>query len=286
MLNELIKSVWAMYGDQSHICAIANRLIKSDFKMPVSARAGDPSFKRSGAVAVIDVVGPIVKDGGPWAEYFGLASSARITRAIHESDADDSIEKIVLNIDSPGGSVDGMFEAGDAVAQAGKPVVAHVSGVMASAAYYIGARATAIYANRMDLIGSIGVRMTLFDYSAMFEKEGIKAIPIDTGKFKSAGEMGTEITDDQIEDFQRVVDGYFSDFREVVMAGRKMGAKQWKAVSDGRVWNAPEAIDLGLIDGIKSIDETINEQTKPAKKGKALAMRELELMQLRANSKT
>lgn len=112
------------------------------------------------------------------------------------------------------------------------------------------------------MVGSIGTRIMLYDFSAMFEKQGIKAIPVDTGKFKSAGAMGTEITDEQKADFQRIVDAFQSDFRQVVSNGRQMNTAQLDAVADGRVWQVSEGIDLGLVDGVSTLSETINSQRR------------------------
>ena len=133
--------------------------------------------------------------------------------------------------------------------------------MLASAGYYIAAGATNIYANRMDLIGSIGTRIMLYDYSEYFNELGIKAIPIDTGEHKSAGAEGTEITEAQQAEFQRIVDGYFDDFISVINRGRTI--PDLDSLADGRVFFAADAVKNGLIDGIKSLDETLK-QTQPA----------------------
>jgi ClpP class serine protease len=127
-----------------------------------------------------------------------------------------------------------------------------------SAAYMTAAQATEIVAGRMDMIGSIGTRLTLFDTSKMAERWGIKAIPIDTGEFKSLGEFGTEITASQVEYMQGLVNGYFADFKATVMRGRKMSAEAFAKVSDGKVWLASDAKAMGLIDGFSTFGETIS----------------------------
>ena len=216
-------------------------------------RAGLP-VQKHGNLAVIPIRGPIMKHESAFLSYFGIASSKLTQRAVESATADADVEKIVLNIDSPGGSVDGLAELVDALqaARAEKTVIAQVSGMAASAAYMIASQADQIFAGRMDLIGSIGTRMLIYDFSKMFEKEGIKAIPIDTGEHKSAGAFGTEITDAQIAEFQRITDGFFDDFVAAIVAGRGLSEEKVRAVGDGRVFFAEEAITLGLIDGIQT----------------------------------
>jgi len=164
-------------------------------------------------------------------------------------------------IDSPGGSVDGLVELADTVqaVKQVKPIIAQVDGMMASAALYAAAGATEIYAGKRDLIGSIGTRIMLYDFSEMFSNEGVKAIPIDTGEHKSAGAMGTEITEEQQAEFQRIVDGYFSDFMATLQNGRGISQKELKPLADGRVFFAEEEpLEAGLIDGIQSLEQTLS----------------------------
>jgi len=215
---------------------------------------------RSG-VAMVHLAGPMVKNPGVFGMIFGLAGTLAVRRAIEAAAADEAVGSILLRIDSPGGSVDGLAELGDAVYAAAqqKPVVAQVDGMAASAAYYVASQATAIYAHRMDLIGSIGTRLMLYDWHRLFEKEGVEAVPIDTGEFKSAGALGTEITQSQRADFQRIVDAYFEDFRAAIIRGRGLSVDAVNAVADGRIWTATEAMagGLGLIDGIQPLERTL-----------------------------
>lgn len=222
-----------------------------------SGRAPDYSTV-VGDVAIIPLQGPMLKFAGIL-ERYGFTSSRRVQWAIERAAADPKVEKILLWIDSPGGSVDGLAELGDAVRQAAKvkEVIAQVDGMAASAAYYAAAQATRILMGRTDMVGSIGTRLMLYDFSAAFEKAGIKAIPIDTGKYKSAGAPGTAITEDQRADFQRVVDTYFADFRGVVSRGRKLPSFALDEIADGRVFIGREAIIRRLADGIATMDQTL-----------------------------
>lgn len=216
-----------------------------------------------GNVAVVRLMGPMYKRVGWFGELFGLADTMLAEAAVRSAAADPDIGAIMLLIDSPGGSIDGLYQLGDAVYEArrAKPVIAQAQGMIASAAYWVASQADEIYAQRGDMIGSIGVRLMLYDYSGFFEEAGVRAIPVDSSPadrpFKSAGAFGTPITDEQVADFQRLIDGHFADFRAVVLRGRPKLAANFDAVADGRVWLADEAQSLGLIDGVQQAEDTL-----------------------------
>jgi len=221
--------------------------------------AADDLVDMQGGVAVIPITGIMTRHASFWTRYFGGAGTMDVEAAVSQAAADPRVNAILLRIDSPGGSVSGVAELADAVRAAAvtKPVHAQVEGIAASAAYHVASQCTKIFAGRMDVIGSIGVQMMLYDFSKQFESEGIEAVPINTGEFKSAGAMGTKITDSQRDYFQGLVDGYFEDFEAAVRRGRGMSAKAWEAVSDAQIFLAPEAMVHGLIDGIQTFDQTL-----------------------------
>ena len=247
---------WSMYAPAC--AAFLSQTLPQILSGPAedAQRNGLP-IQKIGDIALISVKGTMVKDS--WWSF--LASSKAGQKAVESARADDEIETIILWMDSPGGSVDGLAEFGDAVAMAAKTktVIAQVEGMSASANYYIASQAHKIYSGRNDLIGSIGTRIMLMDDSKFYENHGIKMIPVDTGEFKSAGAPGVEITESQIADFQRIVDGYFNDFIAMVASGRGMDKKEVLKAADGRVFFPSEAIDLGLIDGVQSIQETLKQ---------------------------
>lgn len=222
-------------------------------------RTGLPLRVR-GTTALVSTIGPMMKNPGYWAHY-GVASTSATRAAILSAGADADIENIVWRVDTPGGSTDGLAELGDAVEEVAKvkPVIVQIDGMAASAGLYVTSKATEIRAGRMDMIGSIGTRMMLYDYSKAFEDAGIRAIPIDTGEFKSAGAIGTEITEEQIADFQRIVGDYFADFKAMMMSGRGFSEKEFNDVADGRVWLTSDALKLGLIDKVSTLEQTLAE---------------------------
>lgn len=208
-------------------------------------------------LAVVPVMGPMIRRAGPMARYFGIAGTDSIRLAIESADRDPDVSEILLRVDSPGGSASGLDQLGDAIARAETHVVVQVEGTAASAAYYIASQADEIYVGRGDLVGSIGVRMLAVDDSNFYEEMGVRFIPIDTGEHKSAGAQGVPITEEQIAHWQHIVDFYYADFLSMVGNGRGRTVEQVRQVADGRMFTPSEAQAAGLIDGIATLEETL-----------------------------
>ena len=239
-------------------------MVKSDLESAGHDRRSIKRGKiqRRGRVAVIRMAGPLTKHPSLFQLLFGgddFGTTVALTKAFDAAAADETVESILLRIDSPGGSVDGLAELVDAVKAAAekKQVIAQVEGMMASAALHVASGATRIFAQRMDMIGSIGSRMMLIDISEQLEREGVKVITIDTGEFKSAGVPGVPVTENHIAHFQGIVDAFFSDFVAAVAEGRGMTNQAVLELADGRMFMAEEAVENGLIDGIQTLGETL-----------------------------
>ena len=234
----------------------------AQMRMPAGFDSSAAVERRDG-VAIIDVMGVLTKRPSIFQLMFNSGSTEAIREAVQDAAADVSIHTILLRIDSPGGSADGSAELADAIfnARAQKRIVAQIDGLGASLAYLIASQAETIYAGRIDRIGSIGTLLMLYDWSEFYTRQGIEAVPIATGPFKAAGAEGTEITPEQRAYFQSIIDQIQQEFSADVRRGRGFSAEKLAAVSDGRIWLAPEAKTLGLIDGIQTFDETLQQLT-------------------------
>jgi len=233
------------------------------------ARRAGIEIETVGRIAVIPVTGLLMKRPTSFERrLFGASSTSMTGAAIQSAALDKGIDSILLWVDSPGGTVDGTAELADTVVAASKKykkrTVAHIDGLGASAAYWIASQAQEVYATRMSQVGSIGVRMMAYDWSRMFENEGITPVVVDTGQHKSAGAPGTKITDTQRAEWQRVVDGMFEQFKGAISSARGLKGKRLDAVTEGQVWLGTEAVDLGLIDGTQSLDATLADLHKKA----------------------
>lgn len=212
-------------------------------------------------VGIIRLNGPMMKRVSPIMRDCGMTGTDDLTAAVRAAAVDRDVETILFKVDSPGGSVDGLAELGDAVRSAAqiKPVIAQVDGMAASAAYYAVAHATEIRAGRMDMVGSIGTIMVVYDESKAFESEGVEAVVVSTGPLKATGTPGAPVTSEQRAYLQALVDAYFADFKSQVATGRKMSSEQVQAVSSGAVWTTGDAMRLGLVDKVATFRETYGE---------------------------
>jgi len=212
-------------------------------------------------VAVIEIVGVMQKYHTLFSWLFGGASSLEIAATVRSAAADPNIGCIVLYIDSPGGSVAGTQDLAEAIFEARqvKPVIAYISDIGASAAYWVASQASEIYANATATVGSIGTYAAIADYSKLFESAGIKVHVIKAGEHKAAGVVGTEITEDQLAEWQRVVNSINSQFIQGVARGRKLPPDRVRGLADGRVHVGAEAQRLGLIDGITSFSNVLGQ---------------------------
>ncbi len=226
------------------------------------------SFQRVGRAAIIHIRGVMEKAPSLFSFFFGGNDMRQTGRMIQAAARDKEIRSIVLLIDSPGGTVDGTKELADAVAAAAqeKRVIAQVDGMAASAAFWVASQATQIFAQPTDMVGSIGVILPLLDISKNLEEDGVELVTITTGKFKAAGMLGTEITEEQRAEFQKLVDGRFEIFTAAVAKGRGMSPKVLAPLADGRMFLAKNALTLGLIDGIRTIEATLARVTNTTRK--------------------
>lgn len=208
-------------------------------------------------LAVVPIMGPMIRRAGPMARYFGITGTDSVRLAIESAERDPDITAILLRVDSPGGSVSGLDQLADAMARAETHIVAQVEGTAASAAYYVASQADRIVVGRNDLVGSIGTRMLAVDDSKFYEELGVRFIPIDTGEHKSAGAPGVPITDEHIAHWQHLVDFYFADFLQTVATGRGRTIDQVREFADGRMFTPAEAQRGQLIDGIATLEETL-----------------------------
>jgi signal peptide peptidase SppA len=278
MYNSFFNACWAIYP--TALSAVTEAVKKAVTAGPVedAQRYGLP-IQKIGKTAIVSMKGPMLKEAGFWSLY-GFAGSRDTANALKAAANDPDVESILWVVDSPGGSVDGLYELAETVkaVNAEKPITVQVDGMMASAAVYATAYADKIYAGPRDLVGSIGTRIMLYDYSQMFANAGIKAIPIDTGEHKSAGALGTEITEEQQAEFQRIADGYFDDFMAVLRDGRGFNDTE---LADGRVFFAnEEPLTSGLIDGVRSLDEALATVAITAQSTRRTASAKLRLLEI------
>ena len=218
----------------------------------------------SSGIAVIQIRGTLTKYGSEYGP-----STIELAWLIQAAANDPSVEKIVLWCDSGGGEVAGTIEAADAVAAAArrKPVIGLAEDMTASGAYLILSQCTKVYAtNRLTLVGSIGVLQVAMDTSELAKRAGVKMIRVRSGDLKGIGIPGIEITEQEMAYLRKLVMFLANEFVLAVSRGRKIPPDQVRDMATGAVWPAAEAKRLGLIDGIKTLDEILTEANSPLMK--------------------
>tara|TARA_B100000614_G_C14534467_1_gene487869 strand:- start:174 stop:1442 length:1269 start_codon:yes stop_codon:yes gene_type:complete len=219
-------------------------------------------------VAVITIEGVMAREVDFFTQLFGGGgtSTREIIEQINTAVNSPAVNSVLLVWDSPGGTVDGTEQLGDAIAAAArtKRTVSLATSVMASAAYWAGSAANEIYIDSSTtMVGSIGVVQTHIDISKRDEKIGIKRTDISAGKFKRIASIHSPLTDEGKETLQAQVDYIYGLFTETVAAHRSVSVEQViDNMADGRTFTGQQAIDAGLVDGKKTFDQLLSEMVE------------------------
>jgi capsid assembly protease len=213
-----------------------------------------------GTVAVIPVHGFISRRPSFWSELFGGMSLVELEAALRAAVNDPHVQAIVLDCDSPGGSVTGVHETFNAVraANAVKPVTAVISGLCASAAYWLASGASRITLSPSAEVGSIGVFGVHADRSAFFASQGITYSVFAAPAAKAEAADVLPLTDEARAAMKRRVDEHYARFVADVAAGRHTTADAVRAgFGGGRVVGSTDAVAAGLVDAVETPDDAV-----------------------------
>jgi signal peptide peptidase SppA len=216
--------------------------------------------RASGAVAILPLFGIVSHRANMMQEISGGTSVEKFASAFRQAVNDPNIKAIVIDIDSPGGSTDGVEELSAEIFQARekKPITAIANSLCASAAYYIGCSATEMVATPSALVGSIGVYMAHTDFSEFDKQAGVKTTLISAGKYKTEGNEYEPLTEEAISAAQVLVNSFYDQFVKAVARGRGVTATAVRnGFGEGRVVTAKQAKDLGMVDRVATLDEVL-----------------------------
>jgi signal peptide peptidase SppA len=208
-----------------------------------------------GSVAVIPLHGFVTRRPSIWSALFGGASLVELEASLRSAANDPQVSAIVIDCDSPGGSVTGVHEAFEAVraANAVKPVHVAISGLCASAAYWIAAGASRISISPSAEAGSIGVFGVHADRSAFFAAQGITFSVFASPATKAENADVLPLTDDARLAMRRRVESHYARFAADVAAGRGTTAEAVRdGYGQGRVVGSADALAAGLVDAIET----------------------------------
>jgi protease-4 len=205
-----------------------------------------------------------VLTGVPETNFFGGGESpvARAREELERAREDDSIRGLLVRIDSPGGTV----SASDTLHQEilrfkrdrGVPVIAQLMGLATSGGYYVAMAADRVIAQPTSVTGSIGVIFGGVNLAGLMEKIGIEDQTLVSGPYKDAGSMLRPMSDAERVQLQSVLLDMFERFVDVVVQGRpQLTPERIRALADGRIYSASQALDHGLVDEIGSIEDAV-----------------------------
>ncbi|QIB69005.1 signal peptide peptidase SppA [Aminipila butyrica] len=232
------------------------------FSSDVSSSSGNV-YPTDSYIARLNIEGTIASSGGT--DYFGSPVGYQhqwTLDTIDELMDDENNKGLVLFVNSPGGGVyesdELYFKIREYQEHTGRPVYSAMGTMAASGGYYISAPCDKIIANRNCWTGSIGVTLgTMYDFSGLLERYGVKTNTITSGANKAMGSPVDPMTDEQRQILQSLVDDAYDQFVGLVAEGRQMDEQKVRALADGRIYTAKQALSLGLIDAIGTYDEAV-----------------------------
>jgi protease IV len=236
----------------------------------------------SDKIAVVPIEGII--SGEPTDNGYSLVSVVKEQLKLAKEDRD--VKAVILKVDSPGGEVLASDEIANAIRKfqgdSGKPVIVSMGSLAASGGYYVSVPSKWIVANELTITGSIGVIMHGLNYRGLLDKIGVQPEVFKSGKYKdmlSPTRSPDEITPEEKQMVQALIDETFAKFKQVVQDGRQAAFKDtphtetgvsqalspdWADYADGRILSGTAALKLGFVDELGDFDVAVNRARKLA----------------------
>jgi protease-4 len=257
--RRLMYAVVALYA-ASLVCALIIIL-----RAPVTPKPGGEGRKailslaqERGAVGWISIHGPIYNS--QTGRVFDKGAEQWVRRIKAMSEAKD-VKAIVLDINSPGGSVGAVQEIYTQILRVRKekkiPFVALFGDVAASGGYYVASACDKIVAHPGTLTGSIGVIFTVNNLEGLFGKIGYKMVAIKSGKHKDMGSPARPMTAEERTILQALIEDAYGQFLSAVSSGRRLALEVVRPLADGRIYTGNQALANGLVDQLGDSDDAI-----------------------------
>jgi protease IV len=206
-------------------------------------------------IAIVEVRGVITQSSG-------------VIEELQQYLADDGVKAIILRVDSPGGGVGPSQEIYREImrikSNSKRKVVTSMGSVAASGGYYIASASDLIVANPGTITGSIGVIMQFSNFEDLLKKIGVKGVVLKSGEHKDIGSPFREMTPEEKRIMQEVLDNVHQQFIQAVADGRKLDRSKVAQIADGRILTGEQAKNLGLVDQLGNLQDTIDITAKLA----------------------
>jgi protease-4 len=188
-------------------------------------------------------------------------NSDDIVRQLKKYQNDSSVKGLILRINSPGGGVAASQEIYDQLLKfrdEGKSIVASMGSVAASGGYYVACAADSIVANPGTITGSIGVVLSYPVMNELMDKVGMRMEIVKSGDVKDVGSYAREVTPEDRKMLQALIDDTHEQFIDVVAYSRDLDPDEARELSDGSVFSGRQAMELGLIDRLGTLQDAIS----------------------------
>ncbi|QOR65844.1 signal peptide peptidase SppA [Cytobacillus suaedae] len=219
-------------------------------------------------ILVLNINGVIQDTGQTVPSIFDTAgyNHHALLDMIKSATEDHTVKGIVVRVNSPGGGVVESAQIHDKLVEfkekTKKPVYVSMGTMAASGGYYISAPADKIYAVPDTLTGSLGVIMQGINYGGLAEKYGVEFQTIKSGPYKDIMSPTRDMTEEERQILQSLVDNAYSGFVEVISKGRNLSESQVKKVADGRIYDGRQAKELNLVDELGYFEDAVEAMKK------------------------
>lgn len=215
----------------------------------------------SNKIAVLHLEGIIQSTSGSSFINANTYNHKRFLEMLDKAGEDKTVDGLILRVNTPGGGVVESAEIHDKIVEIQeeyeKPVYVSMGNTAASGGYYISAPADKIVAHAATLTGSIGVIMESINYAELADKLGVDFNTIKSGEFKDIMSASREMTKEERDILQTMIDELYGEFVQVIVDGRGLSDKKVRELGDGRVYTGTQAKELKLVDELGSMDDTI-----------------------------
>jgi protease-4 len=209
-------------------------------------------------VAIIPLYGTISSSQGTGLFAEQMATPQNFKEMLDKSASDGSIKAVVIEINSPGGSVVASDEIAVAIKEFEKPTVAWVGEMGASGGYYVASSCDYIVADQASVVGSIGVISIFPEYSRLLEKIGVNMTVIKGGEYKDFSTGFRPLTGEEEEMMEEMIEEIYDQFLTIVSDNRNLSKDYVGTIAEGKIYSGRKAHEIGLVDEVGSRDEAIS----------------------------
>jgi protease-4 len=242
--------LWAVFGLAGFFVFLAALFTVAYYSVGSRSEYTYASDGSGGKIGVIDLTGVIL-------------TPKRTVDGLRKFADDSSIRAIIIHINSPGGGAAASEEIYREVKrirdEKRKHIVASIETVGASGAYYVASATDKIYCNEASIVGSIGVIAEWLNYQELLRWAKLKAIVFKSGEFKDTGSPVRELTPQEKQYFQGLLDNMHQQFIHNVAEGRRQPETDISKIADGKVWTGQQALGLKLVDQLADFQGAVKD---------------------------